>query len=325
MPPSERQHRPPVPRVRRRPPLGQRLGGTPCAPRLLPRRVVRHRRRRTDERHRQYLRPNRVPNHARPSLRSHADRTLSSRCPAAKIQRCPTRDEPEVEVRSQRKTSLKSACRRSSGDDRDTSDRTHSNHRAGWRLRRGERAGAAPTPGPGRRLRLRGAHADAARLPRSGQALEGAGEALPGGDHRLLPGTAHAAHSPAPRDGEGGATVATATRAGPSRASTHRPMCACWPGWTRDLGQMSGLATRGVLHREYHVFGLTAEATSRLDTLNRTLWAWVEGESHHSPHRGLDGRTPPRPVGVRRARRALPRPPTSTSTTSSCSRPNAAS
>ena len=90
----------------------------------------------------------------------------------------------------------------------------------------------------------------------------------------------------------GGATVATATRAGPSRASTHRPMCACWPGWTRDLGQMSGLATRGVLHREYHVFGLTAEATSRLDTLNRTLWAWVEGESHHSPHRGLDGRTP---------------------------------
>ena len=55
---------------------------------------------------------------------------------------------------------------------------------------------------------------------------------------------------------------------------------------------MSGLATRGVLHREYHVFGLTAEATARLDTLNRTLWAWVEGESHHSPHRGLDGRTP---------------------------------
>ena len=37
---------------------------------------------------------------------------------------------------------------------------------------------------------------------------------------------------------------------------------------------------------------LTAEATTDLDTLNRTLWAWVEGEYHQSPHRGLDGRTP---------------------------------
>ena len=37
---------------------------------------------------------------------------------------------------------------------------------------------------------------------------------------------------------------------------------------------------------------LTAEATASLDTLNRTLWAWVEGEYHQSPHRGLDGRTP---------------------------------
>ena len=37
---------------------------------------------------------------------------------------------------------------------------------------------------------------------------------------------------------------------------------------------------------------LTAEATTSLDTLNRTLWAWVEGEYHRSPHRGLDGRTP---------------------------------
>ena len=37
---------------------------------------------------------------------------------------------------------------------------------------------------------------------------------------------------------------------------------------------------------------LTAEATESLDTLNRTLWAWVEGEYHRSPHRGLDGRTP---------------------------------
>jgi putative transposase len=31
---------------------------------------------------------------------------------------------------------------------------------------------------------------------------------------------------------------------------------------------------------------------SSLDALNRRLWAWVEGEYHHSPHRGLDGETP---------------------------------
>ena len=37
---------------------------------------------------------------------------------------------------------------------------------------------------------------------------------------------------------------------------------------------------------------LTAAATESLETLNRTLWAWVEGEYHLSPHRGLDGRTP---------------------------------
>ncbi len=32
--------------------------------------------------------------------------------------------------------------------------------------------------------------------------------------------------------------------------------------------------------------------TSSLDALNRRLWAWVEGEYHHAPHRGLDGETP---------------------------------
>ena len=37
---------------------------------------------------------------------------------------------------------------------------------------------------------------------------------------------------------------------------------------------------------------LTPAATESLQTLNRTLWAWVEGEYHLSPHRGLDGRTP---------------------------------
>ena len=46
-----------------------------------------------------------------------------------------------------------------------------------------------------------------------------------------------------------------------------------------------------------------------------TLWAWVEGEYHHSPHRGLDGRTPST-NGPSQATVALPRPrhrPTSSS------------
>ena len=37
---------------------------------------------------------------------------------------------------------------------------------------------------------------------------------------------------------------------------------------------------------------LDADATSSLEALNRSLWAWVEGEYHQSPHRGIDGRTP---------------------------------
>ncbi len=32
--------------------------------------------------------------------------------------------------------------------------------------------------------------------------------------------------------------------------------------------------------------------TKSLDALNRRLWAWVEGEYHMSPHKGLDGATP---------------------------------
>ena len=32
--------------------------------------------------------------------------------------------------------------------------------------------------------------------------------------------------------------------------------------------------------------------TDSLDSLNRRLWAWVEGEYHQSPHRGLDDQTP---------------------------------
>ena len=37
---------------------------------------------------------------------------------------------------------------------------------------------------------------------------------------------------------------------------------------------------------------LTAQDTESLERLNRTLWAWIEGEYHQSAHRGLDGRTP---------------------------------
>ncbi|MDX1556906.1 MAG: Mu transposase C-terminal domain-containing protein, partial [Xanthomonadales bacterium] len=37
---------------------------------------------------------------------------------------------------------------------------------------------------------------------------------------------------------------------------------------------------------------LTAADTASLETLNRRLWAWVEGEYHHTPHHGLNGQTP---------------------------------
>ena len=37
---------------------------------------------------------------------------------------------------------------------------------------------------------------------------------------------------------------------------------------------------------------LSAEDTASLEALNRRLWAFVEGEYHHTPHRGLDGTTP---------------------------------
>jgi putative transposase len=37
---------------------------------------------------------------------------------------------------------------------------------------------------------------------------------------------------------------------------------------------------------------LSAADTDSLDALNRRLWAWVEAEYHHNPHRGLDGQTP---------------------------------
>jgi hypothetical protein len=37
---------------------------------------------------------------------------------------------------------------------------------------------------------------------------------------------------------------------------------------------------------------LTPADTASLDSLNRRLWAWVEGEYHQAPHRGLDDHTP---------------------------------
>lgn len=37
---------------------------------------------------------------------------------------------------------------------------------------------------------------------------------------------------------------------------------------------------------------LTEADTSSLEALNRRLWAWVEGEYHQTPHKGLDGQTP---------------------------------
>jgi putative transposase len=37
---------------------------------------------------------------------------------------------------------------------------------------------------------------------------------------------------------------------------------------------------------------LSAHDTASLEALNRRLWAWVEGEYHLTPHRGLDEQTP---------------------------------
>jgi len=37
---------------------------------------------------------------------------------------------------------------------------------------------------------------------------------------------------------------------------------------------------------------LNEQDTTSLEALNRRLWAWVEGEYHQAPHKGLDGETP---------------------------------
>ncbi len=44
--------------------------------------------------------------------------------------------------------------------------------------------------------------------------------------------------------------------------------------------------------RSQLVSRLGSADTDSLDTLNRRLWAWVEGEYHQAPHRGLEEQTP---------------------------------
>ena len=68
---------------------------------------------------------------------------------------------------------------------------------------------------------------------------------------------------------------------------------------------------------------LTAEATESLHTLNRTLWAWVEGEYPSPPTADSTG-VPPSTRGPSQATTCALPSPAQTSTTSSSSRPNAA-
>ena len=44
--------------------------------------------------------------------------------------------------------------------------------------------------------------------------------------------------------------------------------------------------------REGWLGHLGPDALDGIETLNRRLWAWIEGEYHQAPHRGLDGETP---------------------------------
>ncbi len=48
--------------------------------------------------------------------------------------------------------------------------------------------------------------------------------------------------------------------------------------------------------------------TASLETLNRRLWAWVEGEYHQSPHQGLDGQSPLDAWAMRSAEVRIPGP-----------------
>jgi putative transposase len=44
--------------------------------------------------------------------------------------------------------------------------------------------------------------------------------------------------------------------------------------------------------RAQFISRLSSADTESLEILNRRLWAWVEGEYHHAPHRGLEEQTP---------------------------------
>jgi transposase InsO family protein len=48
--------------------------------------------------------------------------------------------------------------------------------------------------------------------------------------------------------------------------------------------------------------------TASVDTLNRRLWAWVEGEYHQSPHQGLEGQSPLDAWAMRSAEVRVPGP-----------------
>ena len=55
------------------------------------------------------------------------------------------------------------------------------------------------------------------------------------------------------------------------------------------LGRLDKLAASGAIDQ---LLRSAARFTDSLQTLNRSLWAWIEGEYHNTPHRGLEGRTP---------------------------------
>ena len=69
---------------------------------------------------------------------------------------------------------------------------------------------------------------------------------------------------------------------------------------------------------------LTAEDTANLAALNRRLAAWIEGEYHHTPHRGLAGLAPLEQWAQSAEGVRFPEP-TWTWTICSCSRPGARS
>ena len=85
--------------------------------------------------------------------------------------------------------------------------------------------------------------------------------------------------------------VAAATIGGWVRLYRDGGFDALYPKPRTDRGQPRRLAPVTSLRAGW-LAHLDARAAHSLQTLNRSLWAWIEGEYHHSAHRGLDGRTP---------------------------------